>query len=562
MKNKLHLYNVKMIIVCVVFLHKTYAVSSLIFAKQYDNDLELCCNDIVKSTVSSTDIVYLINTNVTISYPAIYINTNYSIRQFLYLEPTLYIISGNISEVVKNLFDKMILNSRAKFIFIMNEINKTHLGIFNKYFFLKILIILNRPGMHLFTCSSDKCLPTGDLCLQMRNTEDLFRKRNLKISKLDATWIDFAPFIVSPTEGIHVEVINMIASYLHLNINYVEAQSLINPLAAEPKFKENLYDFSLVPYVNETTQFDKTIPFTEDIPVYVTPRIIIDKKWQIFYREFDNRTWICFSVVIILFYLLFKFIHLIFPYKSNLSVFEIILGVLLGSIGGVNARTVSQKLLLTLFIFFSHLFTTIYRSKMFDMLKTDLSAQLITSRDDILNSNLKIGMPGEQFVGLLQLSQNPFELGLIANDRVINCFNFTACVDRVVFNKDIVTKRLIKAMHFLIPAIYLDSKGRSLIYIIKDPLGVPFHFGILFLKGHPLFEKFNKNILLLKEAGFISHLCKIYENKYERAMILAQHKQALKYSKLQLETLGSTFFMYLFGITASIIVFSIETFVC
>ncbi|KAI2474245.1 Ionotropic receptor 156 [Diabrotica virgifera virgifera] len=562
MKNKLHLYNVKMIMVCVVFLHKTYAVSSLIFAKQYDNDLELCCNNIVKSIVSSTDIVYLINTNVTISYPAIYINTSYSIRQILYLEPTLYIISGNISEVIKNLFHKMILNSRAKFIFIMNEINKTHLGIFNKYFFLKILIILNRPGMHLFTCSSGKCLPTGDLCLQMRNTEDLFRKRSLKISKLDATWIYFAPFIVSPTEGIHVEVINMIASYLHLNINYVESQSVINPVAAEPKFKENLYDFSLVPYMNETTQFDKTIPFTEDIPVYVTPIIIIDKKWQIFYREFDNRTWICFSVMIILFYLLFKCIHLIFHYKSNFSAFEIILGVLLGSIGGVNARTVSQKLLLTLFIFFSLLFTTVYRSKMFDIMKTDLSAQLITSRDDILNSNLKMGMPGEHYVRLLKLSQSPFELGLIANDRVINCFKFTACVDRVIFNKDIVAKGLIKVMQFLIPAIYLDSKGRSLIYIIKDPLAVPFHFGILFLKGHPLFEKFNKNILLLKEAGFISHLCKIYENKYERAMILAQHKQALKYSKLQLETLGSTFFMYLFGITASIIVFSIETVVC
>ncbi|CAG9826618.1 unnamed protein product [Diabrotica balteata] len=414
--------------------------------------------------------------------------------------------------------------------------------------------------MNLYTCTSDKCLSTGDECLQLRNTEDFFRKRSLKFSKLDATWIHFAPFIVSPTEGIHVEVINMIASYLHVNINYVESQSLINPLAVEPKFKENFYDFSVVPYVNETTQFDKTMTFTEDVPVYVTPRIVINKKWQIFYREFDNKIWICFFIMIVFLYILFKFSHLIFPYKSDFSAFEIILGVLLGSIGEINTRTISLKLLLTLYVFFSLLFTTIYRSKMFDMMKTDLSTQLITSREDILKSNLKIGMPGAPFIRLLKLSQNPFESALVANDRVINCFNFTACVDRVVFNKDIIAKRLIKAMQFLIPAIYLDSKGRSLIYIIKDPDVVPFHFGILFLKGHPLFEKFNKNILLLKEAGFIRHLCKIYESNYEKAMILAQNKQALQYSKLQLETLESTFFIYLFGITASIIVFSIETY--
>ncbi|CAG9826617.1 unnamed protein product [Diabrotica balteata] len=395
----------------------------------------------------------------------------------------------------------------------------------------------------------------------MRNTNDFFEKRSLKLSKLDVTWRPFPPFVVSPKEGIHVEVINMVASYLHVNINYVESQYPVNPYSAEPEFKQNMYDFSSMPFMNQTFQFDKTITFTKDVSVYVIPRIIVNDEWQIFYREFDNTIWICFSVVVLFFYVLLQLINLMFPYQSNFSVFEIILGILLGSIGGINARTASLKLLLTLFIFFSLLFTTIYRSKMFDIMKTDLSIQLIKSKEDILKSNLKLGMPGESFVQLFKMSQNVFDSSLTANDRVVNCFSFRACVDRVAFNKDIVTKRLIKAVRSLTPTFYLDSKGRPLIDLIKDPHVVPFHFGILFRKGHPMFEKFNKNILLLIEAGFIRHVCRAHDKKYEKAIILAQNKKVLKYSNLQLGTLRSTFFIYLVGITASIIVFSIEIFV-
>uniref|UniRef100_A0A6P7GTR4 Uncharacterized protein LOC114342163 n=1 Tax=Diabrotica virgifera virgifera TaxID=50390 RepID=A0A6P7GTR4_DIAVI len=444
----------------------------------------------------------------------------------------------------------------------MNEINKTYLRIFNKYFFLKILIILDRTGIDLYTCSSDRCFPTGDVCLQMPNTNEFFRKRNLMVSKLDATWAPYIPFIVNTTEGIYVKIINMIAAYLHVKINYIESKRPLNPYAVEPDFQEKLYDFSVMPYCNGTQQFDQTFTLTEDVIAYIIPRIIINNEWQIFYREFDNSTWLCFSVVILLFYLLFKLIYLMLPYKNNVSVFEVILGILLGSTGGFKTRSASVKLLLTLYIFFSLLLTTIYRSKMFDMMKTDLSTQLITSRQDILNSNLEIGMPGEPFVQLLKLSQNPFDSALVATGRVINCFNFSACVDRAAFNKNIVAQRVVKAVQFLIPARYLDSKGRPLVYILKDPYAIPVHFRILFLKGHPLFEKFNKNILLLKEAGFIRHLCKMYEKNYEKAiMILAKEKQSLKYSKLQLGTLRSTFVIYLIGVTASITVFSIETFV-
>ncbi|KAI2473998.1 Ionotropic receptor 150 [Diabrotica virgifera virgifera] len=543
-----------------MILHSSCNNSLLILETYESDDTARCVKNIVRSTVHPTDVIYLIDVDIKINSPAIQLNTHKPIKKVLHLEPTVYIISGNISAVVQKLSKNMILNNRAKFILILTKIDTESISVFNQNFFRKILIIII-GNMDVYTCSSDWCFSTGELCSEIKSTKHFFKKRSLnKITELDATWRPFEPYLISPTEGLHTELINMITSHLHLNVNYIETQDRVNPMAVESEFKENRYDFSFMPYLDDTTQFDKTITFTEDKSVYIVPRIIVNNEWQIFYREFHNNVWICFGVLILSLYMVIKLIFLVVPSPNNASVLEIIIGILLGGGGQVNTRSVSLKLLLTLYIFFSLLFSTTYRSKMFDIMKTDLSHELITSKDDVLKYNFKMGLAGESFVQLFKLSQNRIDASLTATGRVINCFSYTRCLDRVAFEKDIVSLRLLKPVKFLIPTFYLDSDGRTLIYILQERYAVPYYFGILFLKGHPLFEEFNKKILLLKEAGFVNYLYTKHERNYTKAKSLAQYKDLIKYSDLNLKTLQSTFMIYLICLAISLVIFCIELF--
>ncbi|KAI2474248.1 Ionotropic receptor 160 [Diabrotica virgifera virgifera] len=557
--NILRIYLYMTMICSYVVLNRTYTNSSLTLLEKWgNNDIENCVNNILKSTVHPTDVIYLINIDIKLNYPAIYVTIHKPIKKFLHLEPTLYIISGKISEVVQKLSKNMILNNRAKFILILTKIDTENMSIFNQHFFRKLLIIITGK-LDVYTCSSDWCFSTGELCPEIQNAELFFKRRNLnKTTKLTATWRRSFPFVISPTEGLHAELVNMIAVYLHLNINYIESRDPINPLAVESRFEKNKYDFSLLPYVNETTQFDKTIALTEDKEVFIIPRIIVNNKWQIFYRQFDNHVWICFGVLMLSLYMIIKLIFLVVPSSNNVSVFEIILGILLGSGGKVNPRNVLLKLLLTNYIFFSLLFSTTYRSKMFDIMKTDLSHQLITSKADVLKYNFKIGLAGEHNIQWFKESQNRIDLSLIANGRIINCFSFNRCLDRVAFKKDIVSIRLLKPVKFLVPMYYLESDGRTRLYIIQEQYAVPYYFGILFRKGHPQFEEFNKKLLILKEAGFVRYLYRKHGRRYKKAKILAKSKDFLTYSHLNLKTLQSTFLIYLIGLAASFVIFCIE----
>ncbi|CAG9826619.1 unnamed protein product [Diabrotica balteata] len=513
------------------------------------SSLEKCVSYILKSTVDHKDIVYLVNTDLKISHPAIYINTEYEVNLILQQEPTVYILTGNIDGVITQLFNNSLLNPRAKFILVQSTINNKT-DIFNHYFLRQVLIIeykMEERDYQLFKCTAESCYVTEDSCYKTYINGTIFDISQQGVwDKLDVVWTLHAPYIITPTTGVHMKIINLIATHMNLKLNYIHTPYPVVPLAIDPLFRRNEYDMCSIQFTNLTKQFDKTIDVTEDMTVYIIPRIIVTKELKMFYLEFETLIWYHFLILILILFVLFKIINALIPKTDVISAFDVILGVLLEGVTSMNARIFSLKILLINYILFCLLFSTAYKSKMFDVMKTDLSSQLISTTEDLLKYEFKVALPTE-YVKLFKMSQDPFDTIIVANNRIVNCLNFTICLNRVAFQKDVVTTRLLRPTQALIPQYYLDSEGRSLLYIIKRPFSVPYYFSLLFRKGHPLFEEFNKNIFLLKQAGFVDYLIQNQQRSYEKAIALANIKSSFRYSALNLKILQSTFFVYFLG---------------
>ncbi|KAI2473997.1 Ionotropic receptor 149 [Diabrotica virgifera virgifera] len=527
----------------------------------YSDDTQKCVNHLLNLTVNHKDIIYLINTDIQVSYPVVCCNTNQKLEIFTLQIPSLYIISGNLTEVFRRLYERSVLNSRGKYILIVNVTSTNYIDIFNNYY-LNQVILLNINGNVLYllsACSSRLCYKEQGTCENIESTEGFFKRQSLvKQTKLDVTWSAYAPFVLNQTQGIHIEIINIIASNMNLEINYIETPIFLNPYQVEPKFKENMYDLSSLPYCNDTSQFDKTVLCTDDKTAYIVPRIIVSRTWQIFFIEYHITVWCLFVLMIVSLYVVLKLYIALIPNKGKVSIFNITFGILLEGSCPYRTNKISLKLLIINYTLFCLLFTTVYRGKMFDIMKTELSSQMITTKEDILKYELKIGLPDDTFLGVYKMSTDPVDIVIMKNGRYLNCFNFTECLDRVAFKRDIISQRLVKPVKSLIPQYYQDSRGRSLLYIIQRPYGIPFNFGMLFRKGYPLFNEFNKKILLLKEAGVVEYLHKKHEELYIKATTLAQLEDGITYSDLNLQTLQSTFVVYLIGIGFSLLTFFVE----
>ncbi|KAI2474249.1 Ionotropic receptor 163 [Diabrotica virgifera virgifera] len=524
------------------------------------SSLEKCVSHILKSTVSHKDVVYVVNTDLKISYPAIYINTSYDVNLLLQQEPTVYVLTGHIDDVIAQLFHNSLLNPRAKFILVQSTVNNKT-DIFNHYFLHKVLIIEYKIEEHdyqLFKCTTESCYVTEDSCYKTYINGTIFDiSKQVVCNKMEVIWTLHAPYIITPTSGVHMKIINLIAAHMNVKLKYIHSPYPVVPLAVDPLFSRNEYDMCSIQFTNLTKKFDKTIFITEDRTVYIIPRIIVTKELQMFYSEFDELIWYHFLILILLLFVLFRVMHALIPKTNVLSAFDVILGVLLEGVTSMNTRSFSLKLLLINYILFCLLFSTAYKSKMFDKMKTDLSGQLISTTDDLLKYGFKVALP-EEYVKLFKLSQDRFDRIIVARNWIVNCLNFSICLDRVAFQKDVVTTRLLRPTKALIAQYYLDSEGRSLLYIIKNPFGVSYYFSLLFRKGHPLFEDFNKYIFLLREAGFVNYLVKDQQRSYKKAIALANIKSSFRYSALNLKILESTFFVYFLGMGCSIVVFFLE----
>ncbi|KAI2474137.1 Ionotropic receptor 134 [Diabrotica virgifera virgifera] len=535
------------------------------------NILEDCINQVLDFINQDKKFIYLVNANIRIiKYSAVLFRKSSDINTISTMSPDIYLISGDISEVINILYKLKILDNLKYFIFNVSKVDKDTLNILEQYFISKaIFITLNTKNEYYdFYKMTPLSYQLIDRCpTQKENEPKIKRKLNkIFIKKFDCLNVLYdidPPFVITLSQGIHIELLNMIAKNINVKLNYIKAKNRTNIIDVSSEFINNRsYDVYGALFSSrrslQSYAFDETIRITEDTLVYITPNILFTNNWTIFYGEFKNSVWAYFVLLLLTLYVVISILDYLVPDKKNTNVLCFLLAVLFEGTVTIYSEKRSTKIIFINYLIFALIFTTIYKSQMFDIMRKDNSYNPIKKRTDLLKYKFKICLISQILVDAYKTSEDPLEHYFAWHSEIIVNANLWNCINMTAYQKNTVSFLISKRLEYLDGQEYQDENGAPLLNILTKDFHSYLYFTIPFRKGHPLFKIFNKKLTILKETGFVEYQYKIYQLKFQRAVAAAQKKSTFYFKALKLNTLQSVFFVYIALISVSSLVFGLE----
>ncbi|CAH1105961.1 unnamed protein product [Psylliodes chrysocephalus] len=533
-----------------------------ISVKKSENDIEICTNNILESSFNIKDIIILVNTNVKTKYPVKRYSTIFKINLRGRKQPDLYIISGHTAQALKVLYSSILLISHKKFVIFVDEINEDFLEVLDKYFIYNVLIVtINSYSVFSLRCSSSGKLYSVLLgsCSKLIFEKRLFHGCIKPHNNLKVLYGIAPPYVISSSKGIIIELVNMVAANLRLKLEYKSVKPSTTVLDVAKEFKTRNYDMYVSKISDRMVEYletQKTVGLIQDKLVFVTPNLVEQNRWVIFTKEYSNVVWWYLFGLFVLLYALFYFISYLFKDKNKESIIYILLSVLFEGSAMIRTKLLSFKVLFLNYLIFTLIISTVYKSKMFDLMRTDNNFQLINSRADVLTSSLTIALPDPLLMEMYKVSTDPIELGLSKKDFEFCSQNYWECINKTAFEKNVITSCFIKQLQYYVPIHYLDKDGKSMLNVLEEDYHDLFYFVIVFRLGHPLFTVFNKKLMYLYEAGFVKYISDNLERKYKRALYLAKVKRS--YIPLTLKDFQTTFIMYFCCVILCFVVLCLE----
>ncbi|KAI2474008.1 Ionotropic receptor 124 [Diabrotica virgifera virgifera] len=534
--------------------------------------LESCINSVLESIKQDKKCVYVVNTDVRIkNFPIVFYNRSSKISRKYTILPDIYVVSGNVTDVLNVLYKSKMLVNTNYFVFILQKVNQELKSALKRYFIYKVLLIALNTANSYYEINRispvdhqvvDICPNPQDLKLKTRDISDsLYREK--KFLYINVLYDIDPPFVISDTEGIHIEFLKIISENIKVKLNFIKTQNPTVVTEVSPEFTQNLtYDLYAAPLAStfqaESLSFDLTIRFTEDKLVFITPNILITNQWAIFYGEFKNGVWTYFIILLITLSIVICLIDYLVPEKKSTNILSFIVSVLFEGTVTIYSKKTSITVLFITYQVFVLIFTTIYRSQMFDIMRKDNAYNPIKRRMDIPKFNFKACLPDKFARDKFRLSHDPIEYYIGWREEMIIGKNYWECINMTAYDKNTVTLRTAKALEYVVPHSYLDENGFPLINILKKDFHYHIYFMFAFRKGHPLLNTFNKKILTLHESGFVEYESKIYKRQFEKAKATADKKRNFYFKALTLDILESVFFVYIALICICCLVFCLE----
>ncbi|KAI2474010.1 Ionotropic receptor 126 [Diabrotica virgifera virgifera] len=538
--------------------------------KNNTNIFETCVNKLLDYIHPDKKLVYAVNTNIRIKkYSVVFLRSN-DISKLSTNFPTVYLLSGNASEILNDLHKLKILDNFYYFILIVQKVDQDIINTLEQYFITKALfVILNskRDNYEIYkmvsashqlidTCPKQKKDPT--------KIKDKINKVFVKkYDSLNVLYNTDAPFVISSTEGIHIELLNIVAEKINIKLNFIKSKNRTTAIEVSPEFLSNrTYDFygallATKPRI-ETHSLDRTVDITVDKLVFITPNILITKNWTIFYGEFAKLVWAYFFLLLLSIAVVISLIDYLIPGKQQTNILLFLLSLLFEGTVNIYPKKKSIKIIFINYLIFVLIFTSIYKSQMFDILRKNKDYNSIKRRVDILKHNFKVCLPNKAIFDTYKQSKDPFEYNLGCNSDLIISSDYWKCVNMTAYEKNTVSPLLLKFFEYVVPHSYVDEGGVSLINVLIQDFHSTPSFSFAFRKGHPLLKIFNRKLTILKEAGFVEYQYKIYKQQFKIAVAVAQKKHNFYFKALKLDTLQSVFFVYIVLIGISILTFCLE----
>nr|CAH7750071.1 unnamed protein product [Callosobruchus chinensis] len=223
----------------------------------------------------------------------------------------------------------------------------------------------------------------------------------------------------------------------------------------------------------------------------------------------------------------------------------------------VKPNTNSVKFVLMAHVLPVLILNTIYRSKLYSSITNDRPLLKIRTIKDITDTNLKPALY-KYVIDQFNSSKDESLFYKFVRENYITCDASDYCVNRTAFQRDIFTVKLSRKMDYLIPLLYLDENGRSLVHVIQSVEVSFMDFPVVFLRGHPLFKRINRFLMNLKENGFVDMLYKKVKRNSKKAMSLSLQLSNMRAYPLSLKQFEWVFIAYGVAVAISVSVFILE----
>ncbi|CAG9829960.1 unnamed protein product [Diabrotica balteata] len=492
-------------------------------------------------------IIFLVNNDMKIKYPAIYYNVDSNLKLYD-RTPGLFIIAGNITKILETIYKNTTEIHKCDFIISVPALDKSLFQLLEKYFVKNATLLLKN------TYTSKESLDTElydvkplNICshLNHRILQVFLRVDLYKALKVLSPIVP--PFVINSQNGIHTEIINVIAKNMNLTIRCdINGSNGVLDHKAFRAGKYDLYAGTINSYDLEAHMFEHTVFVTYDYLIYAFPKIVQINWLKIVHKEFTISVWLCFFGLVLLLYILFVLFERVLPNnKTKSSIALSLLRVLLEGTTDIFTTHVSLKILSITFILFGMLFTTAYKTKMFDIMTGDFTYHLYHEWDDIMKNKLKIGITDASLTKYYkQASKKAFST--IKNNNLFEvCNEMLDCLNVTATKKSTVIPLTSRSFYYYVPDHFLDSDGKPMFDIIYPKIVNLMYFTLGFKKGHPHFNSFNRKLQHFKEGGLIYVLYRKYSSKYKKAAALAEYKASIDSTILTLQSFQTAFIMYL-----------------
>ncbi|XP_057654571.1 uncharacterized protein LOC130892898 isoform X2 [Diorhabda carinulata] len=406
-------------------------------------------------------------------------------------------------------------------------------------------------------------------CNKLLETDQIIQRKRFKrrvFEKIKVFAQLYPPYLSNDEKiGISNEIINMIYKKLQINVIYtyktqIEGSIINDNFTGMWKILlEGPYDMFagvVVPEGTEMGYFEQTFSPLEDSSYFAVPYLLEDVERLSIFRIFTTHLWIVIFLILIILGLQFHYIINILKLDRKYTKLEIgfiIFRSLLEVPTFKRPNTTSLKILFTGILFFTMIISNCYKSKLFNSSVNEHSRQVYGTIEDIVNKKLNVGLHAVAKRTMIR-SVNFYEKYLAENS--IFCSVDSTCLNKTAFEKNFATVKLEKYLKFIIPRTYINEYGTPLIYIMRDFKVNTVFLNYFFKMGHPVYDKFNEYLMIIKENGFVD---KIYKDldKVNLAM-MKRYEKTIRFEPMSLFDFGKLFFLYGIAVGVSISIFFSE----
>lgn len=228
---------------------------------------------------------------------------------------------------------------------------------------------------------------------------------------------------------------------------------------------------------------------------------------------------------------------------------EVLYWSLLGQCGGEIPKTNRLRWIFGIWIIASLILTTAFTANLQMFLNFDSYEKQIATTEDIIEAELDIGYDSLFAFANSDVAQDKYIIS-----RGVMCDSSNDCMDKVAHDRSMAIIKIRRNALFMRRRNYSADNG-FLIHICKKGLqNVLMQFALV--RGHPMTDRLNENIIRIMQAGFVHH----YTNRFEFLMSIsyARMPNAIVSNALSLDELMIPFLLLGLGMLFGLLVFLVE----